>query len=198
MSSLSEDIQSEDEVLDIPEGSSYSEYLIRQIMEGYSEAWNNTNEDYNIQYFMTITTHKVPMANGENQDVAYLRIDRSITPKAEVITNDGIPLARVEEIEASDIKLVHQEVRPFKNIQERIDPRQLWKQELMTATIARLFSAGLEYAELLNRVKANQKEQEDKAKKSDIIITNEMPKPLTPDEEAYKKWVQQNRTDGLS
>lgn len=172
------------------EGGSPIENMLRAILVGYQDAWNKHNEDREIEYNVTITTHKVQLPDGDNKDVAYLRLQRAITVK-DTPTKEN-------EYTSPDVQLVHQELRPFKSMKERVDKRQLWKEDLIMACIARLVGAGLEYAELLQKMKRQKEEEEEAKPKLDLIITDQMPKALTEDEIKYAQWVkEQKEKEGL-
>lgn len=169
------------EVYEVPEGSSLEEQLIRGIITSYQEAYNKFNEKNETRYWLTITNHKVATPEG-NKDVAYLRIERGFRPKGE--TND----------DAWSQQLIHQEVHVFKNMNERVDSRALWKRQLFMNATARLCHAGLEYAELLRKMKAVQDAESKIVKpESDLVVTDKMPEPLTKDELEYKQWLDAER-----
>lgn len=164
-----------------PATGSEIENLLRQIIIAYQESWNANNDRFTTQYHLTITTHKVKTPEKTNKDVAYLRLERHLTDRSSVILPQTEP----------DIKIIHQEVRPFKSTKERVDPRAIWRDELILACLARVFGAGLEYAELLQRMKA-EKEMIGKEKKLDLVTTDKMPKELNVEEKKYKEWIQKN------
>lgn len=156
----------------------YVEYLLREIIKGYQESWNSHNEEYKVEFNLTITSHKMPTPHGEAKQVGYLRLERVRYPKE----GDG----------QEQRMLIAQEIRPFKGAKERVDPRQLWKQELMMQCLARLISGGLEYAELLNKVK---EQKEEGQRKLDLVMTDQMPAPV---DENYKMWLNKERAkEGL-
>lgn len=183
-----------------------AESLVRNVITGYQDAWNKNNEKNEIKFSMTITNHKVPTPEG-NKTVAYLRLDRSIREKgpAKAIPNpeDGKP-----DIidEGWDTKLLHQEVYFFKSIKEQVDPRKLWKEQLYVNALARLVAAGLEYAELIQRLKpakeamkqaaAPKDETEARLNSIGLVTADQMPKPLTPEEQKYKEWAAKNSEYG--
>lgn len=183
------------------ESDNVVESLIRNVITGYQDAWNKNNEKNEIKFSMTISNHKVTTPDG-NKDVAYLRLDRSIREKgpAKIIEQEGKPPITDEGWET---KLLHQEVYFFKNMQERLNPQAPWKDNLYLSALARLVSAGLEYAELLQRLKPAReamKEQKDQTEErlNNIGLTGakELPKPLTPEEQKYADWVKQNSEHG--
>lgn len=173
----------EGEVEFIPEGSSFTEQLLRTCILGYQEAYNKNSDSHDVQYTLTITTHKVATPDG-NKDIAYLRIDRGTRPKDS--DNEWEP------------QLIHQEMYVFKNIKERVNPKARWKEQLFVNALARLTAAGLEYAELLQRISQTEKNQKAVQEDQKIVVTNQMPTPLTKEDEDYKKWLQAERTkEGL-
>lgn len=180
-----------------PEGDSIIEKLLRTVIEGYKTNFNKTNEKVEIDFIINISTHKIATKEG-NKDVAYLRLDRSVREKNKLIPQDGI----ITDADGWETKLLHQEVYFFRNLQERLKPNAPWKENLYLNCLARLTSAGLEYAELLQRLKNTKQtgelDTEERAAKSDIQITTEMPKALTPDEQKYAEWVKNEKAkEGL-
>lgn len=180
-----------DEMENEVEGS-FSEQLLKDIVQSYQEAWNRNNEKYEIKYYLTLTTHKVPTKEG-NKDVAYLRLEKAIRSKIKEIEDPNVP----DELKVPEWKtnLIHTEAYPFRNLQERLNPKAKWKDYLFQSCIARLVAAGLEYAELLQRMKNTNMEELQKvdSKESNIVVTDQMPAPLSPAEEEYKQKIQQIR-----
>ena len=172
------------------DNSSIPEQIVKAIILAYSQQFNKVNDKNEISYTITITTHKVPTPDG-NKDVAYLRLQRGIRPKA----------ALDEEAQSWETRLIHQEVYVFKNIQERINPEARWKEQLFINLLTRLTGAGLEYAELLQKLKqveeakktAGVSETEERLTKIGLVPATEMPKPLTEDELKYKEWIKNER-----
>lgn len=174
------------------------EDLLQSLIEGYEEAANSQSDKWEVRYNLTITYHKVPVAamnDSEllldsakiNYDVAYLRFSKSIRPK-------GGTDADWEE------HLIDHHQHQFKDLRERLKEDQDWKFELYMRLLFRLTSAGLEYSELLRRLKQTKDMKVHPAEqvetKPDIIITDQMPKPLTDDEKQYKDWVDKNHDKG--
>lgn len=184
MNSPNQELPNKDEVTYEPEGDSYIEQLLKALLLAYQDAYNKHNPKYEIKYILTLTNHKVHMKDG-NKDVAYLRLDRGIKEKNVVVEKEA------SEVPTPDwaMQLVHNEMYVFKSMNERLNPKAPWKEDLFLATLSRLTGAGLEYAELLQRMKnTNLKELKDQEEKGlDLVITNQMPKPLTPDEVQYAK-----------
>lgn len=182
------------EIQDESDDSLYSEQLLRAIIMSYEANFNKVNDKHEIKYYLTLTTQKVPTKDG-NKDVAYLRLEKAIRSKQAIIEDPNLPAElKLPEWKAS---LVHTEGYIFKDIKERINPNSKWKDYLFQSCIARLVAAGLEYAELLQRMKQTNF-VEDKPK-SNIEIVKEMPKPLTPDEEKYAAWIKEARAkEGLN
>lgn len=202
-------LQEDNEVSFEAETNNIAEELIRNVVTLYQEAWNKNSEKHEIKFSMTITNHKVAMQDG-NKACAYLRLDRSIRDKgpAKLVPNpeEGKPPILDEGWET---KLLHQEVYFFRNLKEQVDPRALWKEQLYVNCLARLISAGLEYAELLQRLKPTKEsmqkaaqprteaeETKERLDKIGLVQSAEMPKPLTPDDEAYREWAKQNSEYG--
>lgn len=167
----------------------YSKILLTSIVKGYETSFNKINDKNEIKYLLTLTHHKVPTKEG-NKDVAYLRLDKSVRSKLPIIEDPNLPAEmKVPEWKSS---LVHQEAYPFKDLKERLNPDKPWEDYLYQSMIARLLGAGLEYAELLQRLKQTNMEQLTE-NKLDLEITDKLPKPLTPDEEEYKEWLMKER-----
>lgn len=172
------------------------EDLVRQIVLAYQNAFNANNPKAEIKFSLTITNHKVARPEG-NRDCAYLRLDRSIREKI-----DG----QTEE-EGWETKLIHNEAYYFKSMQERVNPEAPWREQLYVNVLARLVSAGLEYAELLQKVKQTQMNQEQIDHRSDeekrmnklgLVGANQPPAPLSPADEKYKGWLAKERAkEGL-
>jgi len=178
------------EIHDESDDSLYSEQLLRSIVMSYEANFNKTNDKHEIKYYLTLTTQKVPTKDG-NKDVAYLRLEKAVRSKQAIIEDPNMPAElKVPEWKAS---LVHTEGYVFKDLKERINPNARWKDYLFQSCIARLVAAGLEYAELLQRLKQTNMEETKQEPKSNIEIVKEMPKPLTPDEQKYAAWVKEAR-----
>jgi len=185
-----EDPQDENTVEFIPEGDTYLENLVRALVMSYQDAYNKNNDKYEIKYYITITNHKLQTAEG-NKDVAYLRLERAIRERIKKLVEGVAPEATEPEWAT---QIVHNEMHVFKSMAERVNPKAPWKEQLWLNTLARLTGAGLEYAELLQRMKNTNlnemKAQEEK--KLDLVITDQMPKAMTPDEEGYAEWVKKH------
>jgi len=173
------------------EGDSYLENLLRAMILSYQEAYNRNNEKYEIKYYLTVTNHKIATKEG-NKDVAYLRLERAIKERKKVLQENETAKDITDPEWAT--QLVHQEMHVFKSMAERVNPKAPWKEGLFLNAFARLTGAGLEYAELLQRMKnTNLKElKEQEEKKLDLVITDQMPKPMSPDEEGYAEWVKKH------
>jgi hypothetical protein len=190
------------------DGDGIVEEMLKGMIKSYELGFNKNNDKNEIKFTMTITNHKVATPNG-NKAVAYLRLDRSIREKGapKLIEQENGQPPIIDE--GWDTKLVHQEVYFFKGIKEQVDPRTLWKEQLYMNCITRLFGAGLEYAELLHRMKpakesmnqeakpkTEEQQTEERLAKIGLTASIEMPKPLTPEEEKYKEWVKKNHELG--
>lgn len=159
--------------MDYDDQTSSIEDLLRGIVLAYQDAFNKNNEDNEIEYHLTITTHKVPRPEG-NRDVGYLRLERGIRKK--------------DSDEEWDMMVVHQGMHVFKNIQEQANPKSEWRKQLYLDCLVRICGGGLEYAEFLKSAKSVKMDQP----KNDLIITDTMPKPMSEDELKYKEWVKNN------
>lgn len=187
------------------EEDNLAESLIRNVIKGYQEAWNKNSEKNEIKFSMTITSHKVATPDG-NKDVAYLRLDRSIREKGpnKMVVDPNDPTKLIVD-EGWETKLLHQEVHFFRGIKERVDPRKMWKEQLYVNALARLVAAGLEYAELLQRLKPAkdalqapkpENETQDRLNKIGLVTADQMPKALTKEEQDYAEWAKKNSEYG--
>lgn len=172
------------------EGDSFIENLLRANLKGYQDAWTKNNNKHELEFSLSITNHKIATKDG-NKNVAYLRLDRSIRPKG--------------SDEEWETMLMHQEVYFFKSTKERLNPKKPWVEQLYINTLAKLITAGLEYAELLRRMKrpeAPQKTEEEETterlNKLGLVDAKSMPATLTKEDEAYKTWLANERAkEGL-
>ena len=124
-------------------GSSFSEQLLRSIIQGYQDNINKDNDKSESQFILTITVHKVATPEG-NKDVAYLRLDRHSRDRVE----------GQKEEDGWSSTLIHQSTISSKTLKKKVNPRARWKEQLFVNALARLAAAGVEYAELLRRLKA--------------------------------------------
>lgn len=182
-----------------PEGDSLVEQLLRTVVLGYKEQFNKHNEKFEVDFSLTITNHKVALPEG-NKNVSYLRLDRAVRSKINPDTN----LPWVSKEDGWDSKLLHQEVYFFKNTHERLNPKAPWKEQLYLNCLARLTAAGLEYAELLQRLKKvedttpPQEDVKERAANIGLEVTSEMPKAMSPEDLKYKEWLaNERRKEGL-
>lgn len=176
--------EQEDTTFEI-KGKSFGEQFLKEVLQAYQENWNEHNQTHEIEYFTTVTNHRVPAPDGTNKYVAYLRIERAIREK-----NDT-------REDAWEPALVHQEIHFFKNMQERLNFKAPWVEEMCIKSIIRLMTAGLEYAEALQAYqKAKKKGEENlpekEEKKLDLVITDQMPAPFTEKDKEYQEWVKNN------
>jgi hypothetical protein len=176
--------------------TSLVEELIREVLDAHAEAWTDQNDKYEMEYTMTMTFQKIPYENLKehgididkaNVDVAYLRLHRHIRPKG------------ADEKE-TDTMLIYHQFHTFRNLQERVDEKAPWKLNLLIDLMAKLMTAGVEYSELMWRMKNQYRMekaavQEEKENKLDLVITNEMPQELPGDAE-YKQWAKKNNEHG--
>lgn len=188
------EVDQEKEAEFVPEGDSYLEQLLRSMVLAYQNAFNKNNTKDEVKFTLTITVHKVATPDG-NKDCAYLRLDKHTRPKEVKAAPEGM------EDEGWFIRLVHQELYFFKSMQERINPHAKWKEQLYLNCLTRLTSAGLEYAELLQRLKnveegkklAGISEEEERLNKIGLVPATEVPKPLSKEDEEYKMWLSKER-----
>lgn len=176
----------------ILEEDSIAEQILKQVIKAYEQGWNKNNEKNECKYVLTITKHKVATPDG-NKDVAYLRLDRNIREKGyiEKVLTSNPPI----QDDGWQTHLIHQEVYFFKGIKEQVDPRRMWVEQLYMNCIARLIGAGLEYADLLRKMK-QVKENQSKIIQPDapkIEIAKELPKPLSEDDKKYVEWIDNER-----
>lgn len=178
--------------VDTDDEHSIPEQLARAIIMSYQDGYNKNNDKHEIEYSLTITTHKVAMPDG-NKDVAYLRLDKASRERT---------LNKEEEKPAWIPKIVHQELYTFKNLKERVNPNSRWKEQLYMNLITRLVSAGLEYAELLQRLKQVEEgkaklgikdQTEERLNDIGLVKADQLPKPLTEDEKQYAEWVKKEK-----
>lgn len=181
------------------EGDTFLEQISRGIIMSYQDAFNRHNDKYDIKFSLTITNHKIATPEG-NKDVAYLRLDRGIREKDST------------DEKAWEGRIIQQEMYKFKNMQDRLNPKSPWKEQLFMNMLTRLVGGGLEYAELLQRLKQTDQgrelagipadgktPEEVRAEKINVEIAQELPKPLTPDEQQYKEWIAREREkEGIS
>ncbi len=176
----------EEEILEIEE-------LLRAIVLGYQQAYNAANKKNEIKFSLTITNHKIARPEG-NKDCAYLRLDRSLRERIEGQGDD----------EGWTTQLLHNEAYYFRDMSERTNPKAPWKEQLYVNAFARLVSAGLEYAELLQKIKqsevgkeiepkSEQEEMEARLAKSGLVPAKELPGSLSRDDEKYKEWLASER-----
>lgn len=155
------------------------ENVLDAALRRYEEMFNQVNKDYEVLFLTTITNQKVEV-DGMSKWVAYMRLERQIKPK-------GGTDAEAERL------LIYNQAYKFQSTQERLNPESPWKFDLYEDALNRLIAGGLEYGEVLKRLKRISETAPEVAQSHGIEITKEMPKPLTPDEEKYKQWVQHNR-----
>src|SRR5690606_810157 len=150
---------------------------------------NEQNEKWETEYHATLTYHKVPAhkapvpTDKEHIDVAYLRLTRHTRPR---ITPPNTPQHEWEET------LIFHEYYIFKDIKERTDPKAKWKFDLYLGMMFKLVAAGLEYAELLRRLKAQHTRESTQVNESNIVVTDQMPEPLTKEDMEYKDWLKKH------
>lgn len=182
--------------------------LLSNVIGAYQEAYNKNSDKYEVKFNTTLTNHKIQTPDG-NKAVAYLRLERSVREKGvpKLIPNPEEGKPDIID-EGWETKIVHQEVYFFKSLKEQVDPRALWKDQLYMNCLARLISAGLEYAELLQRLKPTMEHMRNEAKPKEEQTTEErlsnigltaettMPTPPTKQEQEYKEWIKQNNVYG--
>lgn len=160
--------------------------IINEQLTYYKERFNEVNPTDEIDFTLTFTNHKVDVGQVK-KDVAYCRLEKRTRPKG----------GTDQEWESM---LVYNQAYKFDNIQERLDPKTPWKYDIYEDMLGRLIAGGLEYAELLKRTQALSKANAGKPlsnivapEEPNIIITDQMPAPLTDDEKKYKEWVEKNK-----
>lgn len=163
------------------------EELINVALRRYEEMYNQTNDVMEVLFSITITNHKAQV-QGVNKWVAYLRLERNLRPK-------GATEAEWETM------LIYNQAYKFENTQERLDPDTPWKYDLYEDMFNRLVAGGLEYGEIMKRMQIAAKANAGKpladvvgANQSDILITSQMPAPLTEDELKYQHYIKQNKS----
>lgn len=162
-----------------PEGDSLIEKLLRSTILAYQTAWNTHNDEQEIKFILTITTHKVPTPDGMKR-AAYLRLDRHRRSKGE---------------EGWEPKLMHQEVYMFKDVKELLKNTD-WKDQLYLNCLNRLIGAGLEYAELLDRLKQQEerpKTSEERLEDLGLVKSGVMPEPLSQADKEYADHIKQEK-----
>lgn len=120
----------------------YVRDLLHSIIQFQQDEWNNRDKDHTVSYDLTLTNHKVeakPDQLKNNQDIAYLRLSRTIRP----IANQG------EE----DNLLLHQEIHTFSSTKERLDPEAPWKLGMYINLLAKCIIGGLLYEEAKEEMK---------------------------------------------
>lgn len=188
---LQNELEPQEEVIIIGDDSEDApplmEGLLTSIIRAYQDHHNNIDQKFEHKYLLTITHQKLPTVEG-NKNIAYLRLSKSSKDRAYIkLPDDPTP-------EWTD-QLIHQELHIFKNMRDQINPKAPWKEQLFTNALVRLVGGGVEYGVLLQKMKkANIPEmrKQDEMTKSGLVITQELPKALTPDEEDYKDWVKKN------
>lgn len=161
------------------------EEIINSCLRRYEETFHQVNEEYELSFSLTVTTHKVDK-EGQSYWVGYMRLERHVKPT-------GAPESETETV------LIYNQAYKFKNTAERVDPAVPWKFDLYQDLLYRMVCSGLEYAELLKRMQTVTRAggssiaEATGAKQSDIVVTNQMPAPLTPEELKYKEWVNSKR-----
>lgn len=175
------------EVEFLDEGDSFEEKFLRQLILNYQNQWNHFNDQHEIKYELTVTTHKIPTPDG-NKSAAYLRLTRGVRAKVEASSEELKP--NWEEL------LVHQEIKIFKDLKEQLNPK--WREVLYLNTIARLIAGGMEYAELLRKMQvlqANKVEptEEERLNKLGLVSTSQMPAQDSEADKKYKEWLAEER-----
>lgn len=185
-----EQVTTEAEIYLDEEQTPVMETILTNVIRAYQQHYNKVNDKQEIKYTLTISKEKLPTMEG-NKDVAYLRLVRSIKDRNFVKQLDD-PTPEWTTL------LIHQEIYVFSGMREQLNPKAPWKEQLFMNAVARLISAGVEYGELLHRMKkANISEmrKQDEITDSGLIITDKMPNkamPLTAGDKEYAEWVKQN------
>lgn len=161
------------------------EELINAGLRRYEEMFNQINDKLEVLFSITITSHKVEI-QGVNRWVAYLRLERNLRPK-------GATDAEWETM------LIYNQAYKFENTQERLDPETPWKYDLYEDMLYRLLAGGLEYSEMMRRMQTAAKANAGRpladatGAKSDIIVTDRMPAPLSEEDQKYQQYIKQQR-----
>jgi hypothetical protein len=163
------------------------EELIASALEHYKQIFNALNENYEVDFNATLTNHQVEVQHVKHW-VAYLRLEKAVRPKG----------GSDDDWENT---LVYNQAYKFRDVGEQTDPNAPWKFDLYLDMFFRLVGAGVEYGELLKRMQAMYKGKEGKPlseittpDEPKIIVTDQMPKPLSDDEKAYAEWVKKNKS----
>jgi hypothetical protein len=175
--------------IELDEETPVMQTILTNVINAYQDHFNRINDKFEAKYLLTITKEKYPTMEGP-KDVAYLRLTRSIRDRNFVkLPDDPTP-------EWTSL-MIHQELYVFRDLREQLNPKASWREQLFMNATARLIGAGLEYGELLNRMKkANVSEmrKQDEMTDSGLIITNKMPEnaPLSDGDKEYAKWAKEN------
>lgn len=162
------------------------EDLINTHIRAYEDGFNSVNQDWEIQFRLTITPHKITVGKV-SKDVEYLRLERAIRPKK----------GTDEDWESL---LIYNQAYKFLELKERLNPAKPWMYMLYQDLLGRLIAGGLEYSELLRRAKDAQKSTEKLSDivtpdKPEIIVTDQMPEPMTEDDRKYQQYIKNKQTN---
>lgn len=176
--------------IDPNDEKSLPENILRGLILSYQNGWNKNNTKYEIKYYLTKTFHKVETPDG-NKDVVYLRLERATKEKNPIIDPN---LPEDQRPPEWTTQLIHTEMYAFKSMSEQVNPDAQWRTQIYWNMVGRLMQAGLEYAELLQKLKKTKLDEQmpEETKKLDLEITSKMPEPLNQSEQEYKNWVAKN------
>lgn len=164
------------------------EELVTTHIKAYEDGFNSINQEYELKFNLTLSHHKIEL-KGMKKDVAYLRLERQLRPKAK----------EDEEQAEWESMLIYNQAYKFESVAERLDPKTSWKYPLYMDCMGKLIAGGLEYSELLRHAqiaKKNTKHLSDLIVPEDkeIIITDQMPAPLSQEDLAYKEEMDKLRS----
>jgi hypothetical protein len=160
------------------------EQIIKDCLDSYQDGFNRTNPDYEVTFYTTLTNHHIEKDQVKAW-VAYLRLEKATKPK---------------EGEGEEERLlIYNQAYKFRDISERTDPNAPWKYDLYFDLLRRLAHGGLEYAELLKRMKMMSEGKMGQPisnivtpNEPTIIVTDQMPAPLSDSDKEYLEWVKNN------
>lgn len=166
------------------------EQLLSDVIERYKGMYESMHTDTTLDFHVTLTQHQVEIA-AVKKWVAYLRIERVLAVKG-----------AVEGSADPEKLLIYNQAYRFENVKERLDPATPWKYDLYEDAVYRLMVGGLEYSELLRRAQMIKKTNDGQPlaeatgaeKKLDLVITDQMPPKLSPEDEQYKAWIKNQKS----
>lgn len=156
------------------------EEVINTHIRAYEDGFNSVNEEWEVQFRLTITPHKITVGKV-SKDVEYLRLEKAIRPKN----------SKDDDWESL---LIYNQAYKFIEMKERLNPAKPWMYVLYQDLLGRLIAGGLEYSELVRRAKEVQKNTEKLSdlvvpEEKKIIVTDQMPEPMTEDDIKYQNYI---------